>query len=122
MASEEETDAKDSDDQNDDTRQFGVELGRLDDELESHDYPATSHELVEEFGDYEIELPNGSQTVQETLGLLEENVDEFEDAEEVRQAIYNTVGSEAVGREGYSDRGGANQEDDGDDTRDAETL
>jgi len=30
---------------------------------------------------------------------------EYEDADSVRQAIFNMVGDQAIGREGYSDRG-----------------
>lgn len=95
----------------DTNRQQGVELGALDDELEDHDYPTTSTELVSEYGDYEIELPGGSQTLEEILGILEQNDEEFEEPEEARQAIYNLVGTEAVGRDRYSDRAGATPEE-----------
>lgn len=88
-------------------RTQGIELGELDEELESHDYPTTAPALVDEYGDYEIELPGGSQDVEEVLGLYEGDDEEFTDAEEVRQAIHNLVGAEAVGRDNYSDRGGS---------------
>lgn len=91
----------------DGNRQQGVKLGSLDEELAAHDYPATSSTLVSEYGDYEIDLPGGSQRLADVLGLLDQNDERFEDAEEVRQAIYNLVGSEAVGREHYSDRAGS---------------
>ena len=90
----------------DDNRQQGVELGELGDELESHDYPTTSTELVSEYGDYEIELPGGSQRLEEILGILDQNDEQFDGPEEARQAIYNLVGTEAVGRDRYSDRAG----------------
>jgi len=104
MASDDERDASTS--ESDDSRQQGAELGPLDEELESHDYPTTSTELVEEYGDYEIDLPGGSQRLEEVLGILEQNEQEYEEPEDARQAIYNLVGSEAVGRDRYSDRGG----------------
>lgn len=104
MASEEEPDADSTDDE---SRSQGIELGELDDELESHDYPTTATALVDEYGDHEIVLPGGSQRVEEVLGLYEEDDQEFTDAEEVRQAIHNLVGAEAVGRDHYSDRGGS---------------
>lgn len=91
----------------DDSRSQGIELGELDEELESHDYPTTATALVDEYGDHEIQLPGGSQRVEEVLGLYEEDDQEFTDAEEVRQAIHNLVGAEAVGRDHYSDRGGS---------------
>ncbi|WP_353633923.1 hypothetical protein ABSL23_12270 [Halobacterium sp. NMX12-1] len=111
-------DASETDgDGSEESRQQGVELGALDDELAAHDYPATADALVAEYGDYEIDLPGGSQRLDEVLGLLEGDDPEYADAEAARQAIYALVGSEAVGRDDYSDRGGSAPEegDDGDD-------
>ena len=95
------------DEDGDANRTQGIELGALDEALEAHDYPTTATALVEEHGEYEIELPGGSQRVEEVLGLYEEDDQEFEDAEQVRTAIHNLVGAEAVGRDHYSDRGGS---------------
>jgi len=113
MASEDEPDADSAaggDDEH--TRSQGIELGALEDELTAHDYPTTAGELVAEYGDYEIQLPGGEQTVEEVLGLYEDGDtdEEFGDADEVRQAIHNLVGAEAVGRDHYSDRGGSTPE------------
>lgn len=105
MASDEEPAAGSAD--GDDSRTQGIELGDLDEALESHDYPTTPDELVDEYGDYEISLPGGSQAVSEVLGLYEGAGEEFEDAEAVREAIHTLVGAEAVGRDHYSDRGGS---------------
>lgn len=102
-----------STDGSEDNRQQGVELGDLDDELAAHDYPATSEELVAEYGDFEIELPGGTQRLEDVLGLLDQTDDQFDGAEAVRQAIYNLVGSEAVGRKNYTDRGGTTPEEEG---------
>lgn len=108
MAPDEEPDAGSADDE---SRTQGIELGELDEELASHDYPTTATALVDEYGDYVIQLPGGSQRVEEVLGLYEEDDQEFTDAEDVRQAIHNLVGAEAVGREHYSDRGGSTPEE-----------
>jgi hypothetical protein len=87
----------------DDSREQGVELGPLADQLDAHSYPATTAELVDEYGDHEIELPDGTESFGEVLGGTEET---YESSEEVREMLYTMVGSDAVGREGYSDRGG----------------
>lgn len=88
-----------------DARESGVDLGRLDEALSDHSYPASTGELLDAFGDYEISLADGSETLTEVLAPMGEET--FDDAESVRQAIFTMVGSSAVGRKGYSDRGGA---------------
>lgn len=108
---EQDDERKASTDGSDVNRQQGIELAALDDELEAHEYPATSAELVSKYGDYEVLLPGGSQRFEEILGILDGNDEAFENAEGVRQTIYNLVGTEAVGRENYSDRGGSTPDD-----------
>lgn len=90
-----------------DTRAQGVEFGGLAEDLEAHDYPTTASELVEKYGERELELPNGEQTFAEALGPLAEQEGEetYESVEEVKQIVLNMVEGDAVGREGYSDRG-----------------
>ncbi|WP_224332812.1 DUF5789 family protein [Haloprofundus halobius] len=101
-----------SNDEADDSRELGVEFGELEGELESHDYPTTTEELVDEYGDYELELSNGTRTFGEVMEPYQEEMDQdFEDAEEVKQAVLNMVGSEAVGRQRYSDRGNEQSQD-----------
>lgn len=89
-----------------DSREQGVELGSLADELEGHDYPTTTDKLLDEYGDAELELSGDTHTLQEVLGGMGNEDQEYESAEDVRQMIYNMVGEDAVGRKGYSDRGG----------------
>jgi len=105
MASEGSSDGNGSDD----TREQGIEFGQLKEELESLDYPTTNDELLDEYGDFELELPGGSATLREVLGKREggEEDDEvqYDSADDVRQSVHNFVGSDAVGREDYSDRG-----------------
>lgn len=84
------------------TRELGVEFGPLARELEEHQYPATSDELAERYGDAVLGLPNGEQTLRELFELVPD--ERFESAADARVAIFNTVGDRAIGRKGYSDR------------------
>jgi len=105
---------RNSDSTGSDTRRHGVDLGRLETELDSREYPVTREELVAEYGDYELELPRGSETLREVLERQQsDEADEerqFDSPIEVRQTILGLVGSDAVGREDYSDRGGTLRE------------
>lgn len=92
----------------DDSREQGVELGSLAEQLDAHSYPATTTELVHEYGDHEVELPDGTELFGDILAGTEET---YESSEAVRQMLYTMVGSDAVGREGYSDRGGIADDD-----------
>ena len=101
------------DDTDQGSRTHGVEFGDLEEALEDHEYPTTADALFEEFGDHELELPIGDVSFVEILGPYAEDPDQqFNDAEEVRQAVLNMVGDEAVGEKGYSDRGGDQESDD----------
>ncbi|MFC7770871.1 MULTISPECIES: DUF5789 family protein [Salinirubellus] len=91
-------------DQNDDSREQGVEFGSLAEELEEEAYPIGKEELLDTYGDEEIVLEDDTQTLREVLEPLGE--DEFESADDVRQSVMTMVGDEAVGRKNYSDRGG----------------
>jgi hypothetical protein len=94
-----------TDSESDDSREMGVEFGDLSDELDDEEYPASKDELVEKYGDYELRLPKGERRFEETIEGYEPTDGKFDDADEVRTAVMNMVGSDAVGREGYSDRG-----------------
>lgn len=96
----------------DDTRELGIEFGQLQETLNDHDYPASGAELIAAYGDFELELPGGTQTFEAILGKRRSEGDadddlQYESAEAVHEAIHNMVGSEAVGRVGYTDRGGS---------------
>ena len=89
-----------------DSRELGVEFGDLGDELAAHEYPTSVDTLVEEYGDRELELPSGEESFSEVLDPYTDEPDQqFNDAGEVRQAVLNMVGGDAVGEAGYSDRG-----------------
>ncbi|ELY55933.1 DUF5789 family protein [Natronolimnohabitans innermongolicus] len=72
------------------------------DVIDDHEYPATTEELIDEYGDRTLELPNGSETVGDVLARLESET--FESPEEARASVYCAVSDKAVGRVGYSDR------------------
>lgn len=95
-----------------DTREQGIEFGQLKQKLAEHDYPTTGDELLAAYGDFELKFPDGEASLREILGKRQSETDadddiRYESAEEVHQSIYNMAGSDAVGRENYSDRGGS---------------
>jgi hypothetical protein len=98
-------------DEPDNTREHGIEFGELAGDLEGESYPLSHETLLSRYGDRELVLTDGKVTVREVLSA--ETEQEYEDMEGVQQAILNMVGDDAIGREGYSDRGG-NAEDDQD--------
>jgi len=96
-----------------DSRELGVEFGDLAEDLGHHEYPTTVEELVDGFGDRELELPSGEESFGEVIGPDTDEPDQqFADAGEVRQAVLNMVGEGAVGEAGYSDRGVGSEADD----------
>lgn len=70
--------------------------------FEDHSYPTTTRDLIDSYGEETLELAGGSQTVGEVLEVAGEET--FESAEEARYAVYAGLGSEGIGRKGYSDR------------------
>jgi hypothetical protein len=72
------------------------------DRTDAHSYPATTEDLIEAYGEMELEYPNGGETLGDALSRLDSET--FENAEEARMAMYSALGSDAIGRKGYSDR------------------
>lgn len=70
--------------------------------IDDHDYPVTTDELLAAYGDQELDLVDGHETLGDALGRLGQET--FDHPEEVRFAVYSAVSGEAVGRQGYSDR------------------
>ncbi|RRJ31291.1 DUF5789 family protein [Halocatena pleomorpha] len=70
--------------------------------FETHSYPATTRELIDEYGDLELALPNGSETIEAALSRVGNET--YPDAEAARLAIYGAVSDKAIGRKYYSDR------------------
>lgn len=84
------------------TREIGVDFGPLARQLESHEYPATSDELIDAYGDAVLTFQNGKQTLEEVFETME--TASFDSADDARQAVFNRVNEQAIGRKGYSDR------------------
>ncbi|NHN61162.1 hypothetical protein G9466_19055 [Halorussus sp. JP-T4] len=81
---------------------MGVEFGELADRIDGHDYPATTGEIADAYGEYEVEYAGGSESLAALLGPIDDTCDS---PAAVRQAVLNAVGGGAVGRRGYTDRG-----------------
>ena len=77
-------------------------LSNVDAKINAHTYPATADELIAEYGDLELELPNGDETFGDALGRL--GATTFESPEDARLAAYSAVSKNAIGRQNYSDR------------------
>jgi hypothetical protein len=70
--------------------------------LRQHDYPATTKQLADSYGDYELDLPNGTETLGEILLRVESET--FGSSDEAEELLYSAVSNKAIGRKGYSDR------------------
>ena len=88
----------------DDTRQHGVEFGAFGDRMGSIDYPIDTDDLLADHGDAELELPDGTATLDDVLAPLQDDGRTYQDAEELETMILNMVGDDAIGRKNYSDR------------------
>jgi hypothetical protein len=88
----------------DESRELGVEFGGLTDDLTGEEYPVKGTDLIEVYGDRQIDLADGSETVREILGPVSEQ--SYDSPEDVRQAVIGMVGDGAIGRKRYDDRSG----------------
>ena len=70
--------------------------------LRQHDYPATTNQLADSYGDYELELPNGTERLGEVLRRGDSET--FTNPGEAEAKLYSAVSNKAIGRKGYSDR------------------
>lgn len=67
----------------------GERLGDLDDALETHDYPTTTDELIEAYGDYEIETQDGEQSLEEVLAATENQT--YDSADDAQRRILGLI-------------------------------
>jgi hypothetical protein len=102
----------------DDSREQGVEFGEFEETMESLDYPIDHDELLDEHGDDELELSGETTTLSEVLEPVQDDDQTYETEEDLETMIMNMVGDDAVGREGYSDRGGSAESEGMDEGRD----
>lgn len=73
-----------------------------DEQFETHSFPATTNELIEAYGETELKLANGTETIGTVLSRYENQT--FANAEDARLAAYGAVSEKAIGRKYYSDR------------------
>ncbi|MFC5971860.1 hypothetical protein ACFPYI_11000 [Halomarina salina] len=73
----------------DDDRVQGGELGDFDSALDVHEYPATTDDLVDAYGDHEVESTDGWTTVEELLEPVENET--YESSEEARDRILDQL-------------------------------
>lgn len=64
-------------------------LGDLDGALETQEYPITTDELVEAYGDYEIETQSGTEPLEEVLAPTEEQT--YNSADDVRSRLLGLI-------------------------------
>lgn len=87
-------------------REEGVEFTDIQPVLERVSYPVTKDEFVSTFGDHRIGRTNAESIAIEDL-FDRTGKDQFDSPTEIRQSILNLMPRESVGRQRYSDRGGA---------------
>ena len=67
----------------------GGRLGALDEKLEAHAYPTTTDELVEAYGDSELEIKRGTTSLEEVLAPTENQT--FDSADDVQARILGLI-------------------------------
>lgn len=60
-------------------------LGDLGEALEDHDYPATTDELVSAFGEYEVEIQEGTKSLEKVLSPTDNQT--YDSADEIQGRI-----------------------------------
>lgn len=65
------------------------QLGDLDEALETHDYPTTTDDLVESYGDYELETQGGTRSLEEVLARTDTQT--YDSADDVRSRIQGLI-------------------------------
>lgn len=68
-------------------------LKETDTSLNDHKYPATSEELSRAYSDQPSDLPNETESLGSVFDRLD---DEYDTAEEAREAVYNELTGEAM--------------------------
>ena len=65
-------------------------LGDLDEALKSHDYPATTNELVDAYGEYELETQGGKRSLEDVLSSTDDQT--YDSADDVRRRLLGLIG------------------------------
>lgn len=80
-----------------------LEMREVSELFEDTTFPTTTEDVLEEFGDVEVEYPRGSDPLR---AILERSGHEtYASQNTLKLAILNGVRRDAVGRPRYSDRG-----------------
>lgn len=96
--------------ESDDARKVrSLETDEMHEVFQSDRLPVTTEELIEEFGDCEIQYPRGSERLETILRTSGDET--YETPDQLQLAILNGVGRDAVGRPRYSDRGDERHEE-----------
>lgn len=69
--------------------ELGERLGDLDDALKTHDYPTTTEELIEAYGDREVETQGGLKSIDEVLASIDNET--YDSADDVRNRIQRQI-------------------------------
>ena len=67
----------------------GGRLGDLDEALETQNYPTTTDELVEAYGNYEIETQGGTESLEKVLASTDNQT--YDSADDVRSRILGLI-------------------------------
>ena len=67
----------------------GGRLDDLDEALETHDYPATTDELVEAYGNYKIETQRGEESLEEVLASTDNQT--YDSPDDARSRILGLI-------------------------------
>ena len=67
----------------------GERLGSLDEALDDHDYPTTTDELIEAYGDREVETRDGRKSIEAVLGPVDD--ERYDSADDVRSRIQGLI-------------------------------
>lgn len=67
----------------------GEHLSELDEALRNHAYPTTTDELIEAYGDYEVETQDGQTPLDDVLARTDDQT--YESADDVRSRIQGLI-------------------------------
>lgn len=79
-----------------------MRLIEFESEMDRLSYPATTGDVVDEFGGDEIDFQDGVARVDQVLG--EGDAETFASPDELRMTLYGSLPEAAIGRKGYTDR------------------
>lgn len=91
-----------STDSDDASKMRSLELTEIGTILDADQVPVSTEELIDQFGQYEVQYPQDSERLESILRTS--GMENYQTTDEVELAILNGVRRDAVGRPRYSDR------------------